>query len=160
MTTAIPPRWYNVNKLGMATLCSSEDDALFEQKEADMLYPALAPHHAVLLSASGSNNNPDATDFARFMSLVQQWAQERGIYEHSTIQAQVLKAVSEMGELADATIKDDRDGFIDAVGDVLVCIVNACYMRGVDISECTNSAWKEIKDRKGHMVAGGAFVKE
>ena len=37
-----------------------------------------------------------------------QWAAERGIYEHSTIEAQALKAVSEMGELADAVINRYR----------------------------------------------------
>lgn len=94
-----------------------------------------------------------------FESRVRQWAGDRGIYEHSNIQAQVLKAVSEMGELADATIKSDRDAFVDAVGDVMVCLVNACFMRGVDIGECQEAAWNQIKDRKGHMVPGGAFVK-
>jgi hypothetical protein len=33
-------------------------------------------------------------------------------------------------------------------------------MSGLDINECCESAWIEIKDRKGRMVAGGAFVKE
>ena len=88
------------------------------------------------------------------------WAAERGIYEHSTIQAQVLKAVSEMGELADSTIKNDRDAFIDAVGDVMVCLTNAAFMHGTDLTECFSRAWDEIKDRKGRMVAGGAFVKD
>lgn len=88
------------------------------------------------------------------------WAKARGIYEHSTIQAQVLKAVSEMGELADATIKGDRDAFIDAVGDVIVCLTNAAYMHGTNLTECYSRAYDEIKDRKGRMVSGGAFVKD
>lgn len=87
------------------------------------------------------------------------WAAERGIYEHSTIQAQVLKAVSEMGELADATIKGDRDAFIDAVGDVMVCLTNAAFMHGTDLTECFSRAWDEIKDRKGFLSPNGAFVK-
>ncbi|MFW8567009.1 MazG-like family protein [Orrella sp. 11846] len=160
MNTNIPPRWYMLNKIGMATLCSNEDDAICTQKEADMLFPAMAPHHAALLAPVDSTSKPDATDFTHFVRLVQQWAQERGIYEHSTPQAQVLKAVSEMGELADATIKGDRDDFIDSVGDVIVCLINACFVRGVEISECTEAAWDAIKGRKGYMTAGGAFVKE
>ena len=99
-------------------------------------------------------------NFDEFRGNVERWARTRGIYEHSTIQAQVLKSVSELGELADATIKGDRDGFVDAIGDVVVCLVNAAYMQGVDFDECLVKAWNAIKDRKGHMVAGGAFVKD
>lgn len=98
--------------------------------------------------------------FEEFRANVERWSAERGIYEHSTVQAQVLKAVSEMGELADATIKGNRDEFIDALGDTIVCLVNAAYMRGVDVEECLYKAWTEIKDRRGYMAPDGAFVKE
>ena len=88
------------------------------------------------------------------------WAKERGIYQHSTAQAQLLKAFSELGELADAEITNDHDARIDAVGDTLVCLINYCAMRGITLSECLRFAYGVIKDRKGHMVPGGAFVKE
>ncbi len=35
-----------------------------------------------------------------------------------------------------------------------------CDIERIDLLECCESAWNEIKDRKGRMVAGGAFVKE
>lgn len=89
-----------------------------------------------------------------------QWAAERGIYEHSTIEAQALKAVSEMGELADAVIKSDSDGVQDAVGDVIVCLVNVAHLHGFTLTQCLTAAWLEIKDRRGKMVPGGAFVKD
>ncbi len=98
--------------------------------------------------------------FEQFRNNVEGWAEARGIYAHSTQAAQALKAVSEMGELADAVIKNDLPGLEDAIGDVIVCLVNLAVMSGLDINECCESAWNEIKDRKGHMVAGGAFVKE
>lgn len=88
------------------------------------------------------------------------WAEDRGIYEHSTTHAQALKAVSEMGEVADAVIKGQRDELIDGIGDVIVCLINLAHMNGTNLGECLGSAWDEIKDRKGQMVAGGAFVKE
>lgn len=91
---------------------------------------------------------------------VEKWADERGIIEYSTSQAQLLKAVSEMGELADAEIKDDEIGAIDAVGDVLVCLIIYCYMRDYDLKACLSQAYDEIKVRQGRMVAGGAFVKD
>ena len=95
-----------------------------------------------------------------FVANVQQWSKDRGVYEHSTKHAQALKAVSEIGELADAVIKNDHEALQDAVGDVIVCLVNLCEMSGLDVLECCESAWLAIKDRKGKMVPGGAFVKE
>jgi len=98
--------------------------------------------------------------FEQFAENVKAWAEARGIYEHSSKHAQALKAVSEMGEMADAVIKGDRDALQDSIGDVIVCLVNLSEMSGLDINECCESAWREIKDRKGRMVAGGAFVKD
>ena len=79
--------------------------------------------------------------FEEFKSNVEQWAEARGIYEHSTALAQALKAVSEVGELADAVIKNDKDAIKDAIGDTAVCIVNASKMIGASISlgEVTDS---------------------
>lgn len=173
--------------------------------------------------------------FSKFVGNVQDWQRDKGIYEHSTPLAQALKAVSEVGELADAVIKGDRDALKDAIGDVMVCLVGVAKMTGCDIEvrpliekdvpqnnqalaalaayyvsdlatalassyisdvcvniagfnsgerlsisildsiywlnaiavrcnltliECCESAWHEIKDRKGRMVEGGAFVKD
>ena len=98
--------------------------------------------------------------FEQLTSNVQEWAAARGIYEHSSARAQLLKAFSEMGELADAEIKDDGIAAVDAVGDVLVCLINLCVLRDIDIVACLAAAWDEIKDRKGRMVPGGAFVKD
>lgn len=92
--------------------------------------------------------------------LVHIWSAERGIYVHSTAEAQLLKAVSEMGELADAEVKKDHGGRIDAVGDVLVCLLNYAAMSGFSLEHALEKAYDQIKDRKGKMVPGGAFVKE
>ena len=98
--------------------------------------------------------------FEQLVSNVEAWAAERGIYEHSNARAQLRKAFSEMGELSDAEIMGDSDAAADAVGDVLVCLINFCAMRDFDITDCLTGAWDEIKDRKGRMVPGGAFVKD
>ena len=45
--------------------------------------------------------------FEQLTRNVQEWAAARGIYAHSSARAQLLKAFSEMGELADAEIEDD-----------------------------------------------------
>ncbi len=98
--------------------------------------------------------------FEQFTQNIRQWATERGIYEHSTVQAQALKAVSEMGELADAVIKNDRAALLDSLGDVIVCLQNVAHMSGLDLEVCCESAWNEIKDRKGRLSPSGAFIKE
>lgn len=152
-----------------------------------------------------------------FKENVEHWAEDRGIYDHSTADTQLLKALSELGGLADAVIKDDREALKDAIGDVAVCIVNYSRMintictpyfsekvfsddakissctaylaqliaemlmgypvasapykvvvalhgisvkESLDFMDCCATAWHEIKDRKGKMVPGGAFVKE
>lgn len=73
-----------------------------------------------------------------FVNNVQHWAAERGIYDHSTPIAQLLKALSELGEVADAVIKNDRDALADGIGDVCVCIVNYATMsEQQDWLQCT-----------------------
>lgn len=98
--------------------------------------------------------------FKNLVDDVEQWAEERGILKHSKPQAQLLKAVSELGELCDAEIKLSNFDQKDAVGDVLVCLIIYCCMKGHDIEACLGQAYEEIKNRKGKMVEGGAFVKD
>jgi NTP pyrophosphatase (non-canonical NTP hydrolase) len=62
------------------------------------------------------------SSYANVEMKIVQWSEKRRIIQNSTAEAQLLKAVSEMGELADATIKNDKDEIVDAVGDVMVCL--------------------------------------
>lgn len=91
-------------------------------------------------------------------TAVFEWSKDRGIYEHSSIQAQTLKAVAEMGELADNVIKG-KD-VQDDIGDIIVCLINVAAFAQSDITTCLQLAYDDIKDRTGHMVPGGAFVKD
>lgn len=89
-----------------------------------------------------------------------QWAEARRIIPNSTPAVQLLKGVSEMGELADATIKKDMAAVRDGVGDVLVCLIIYCALLDIDMTECLALAYDEIKGRKGTLTADGVFVKE
>jgi NTP pyrophosphatase (non-canonical NTP hydrolase) len=93
-------------------------------------------------------------------SLVIGWANERGIMDHSTAVAQLMKTVSEVGELADATAKRDIAGVTDGIGDVVVTLILYAQLQGLRLTECLAAAYDEIKDRKGRMVHGGVFVKD
>ena len=86
-----------------------------------------------------------------------EWARERGIFEQSDPKTQVLKTVSEVGELADNVAKG-RD-VRDDIGDIMVTLILLAEMHGTDLGECLQMAWDEIKDRKGEMV-NGTFVKD
>ena len=97
--------------------------------------------------------------FETYMELVEEWAEARGILTNGTATAQLLKAVAEMGELADAHNKMDNAGIVDGVGDVLVCLINYCAIQGFDPVQCLAVAYDEIKDRKGYLNAAGVFIK-
>jgi len=55
-------------------------------------------------------------------SKVIEWSKARGIIQNSTAMSQTLKAVSEMGELAD-NVNKGRD-CRDDIGDNCVCLIN------------------------------------
>ena len=98
--------------------------------------------------------------FETLQNLVVQWARDRQIIPNSNPTAQLMKTMSELGELADATLKGDMLGVKDGVGDVLVTLILYCRLHGTNIIDCLASAYNEIKDRKGTLTPEGIFVKE
>ena len=98
--------------------------------------------------------------YANVEMRIIQWAEARKIIPNSTPDVQLLKAMSEMGELADATIKHDKEAVIDAVGDVMVCLVNYCALQDISLVECMEVAYDQIKNRRGTLLPNGLFVKD
>lgn len=90
---------------------------------------------------------------------VVQWGEARGIIQNSDSKTQLLKAMSELGELADAISKRDRNGIIDGIGDVIVCLTMVAAIENVDVKQCFKSAYLEIKDRKGYLNENGIWIK-
>jgi hypothetical protein len=105
------------------------------------------------------------------------WSEARKIIPNSTSYAQITKLDEEADETLDAAKrlklyresgmrKDDPlyvkavADFKDGVGDCVVCLINACALEDVDLVECLQGAYNEIKDRKGTMNKDGIFVKE
>ena len=88
------------------------------------------------------------------------WSEARGIIQNSTSEAQLRKAYEEMDELREAITTRDKDGIIDGLGDVLVCLINVAAIEDVNLTHCLESAYQEIKDRKGYMNSEGLFIKE
>ena len=88
------------------------------------------------------------------------WSEARKIIPNSTPLAQAIKAVEEINELVDALRNDNKSEAIDAVGDTVVCLINVCALMDVNLVDCLTEAYKQIKDRKGHMNEEGIFVKQ
>jgi hypothetical protein len=61
--------------------------------------------------------------FEELRGLVLQWASDRDILKNSNPQTQMLKLVSEIGEVAEAIKLLRRDDFRDGIGDCLVVLV-------------------------------------
>lgn len=88
------------------------------------------------------------------------WGEARGIVQNSTPLAQARKTNEELMELFDAIKSDDREGMIDAYGDILVTLIMGCAIADIDLVSCLKVAYNEIKDRKGYLNEDGVFVKE
>ena len=114
--------------------------------------------------------------FAEVELEVVRWAEARRIYPNSNPNAQAMKTLEEAGELLEAAtalkvLKDAgmadtpiyahwQDKYRDAIGDVMVTLVIGAALADVDVVECFQGAYEEIKDRKGHMNNSGLFIKE
>jgi len=99
------------------------------------------------------------TEVPNVYDLIRQWAIERDIYVNGDAKTQFIKLIEETGELSKAILKDDKNEFIDAIGDCVVVLTNLAAMKGLNIEDCVVSAYTEIKDRKGSMQ-NGTFVKD
>jgi NTP pyrophosphatase (non-canonical NTP hydrolase) len=104
----------------------------------------------------------DHTDKSRIhalSSLIEQWAEEKGILSKATPLTQAIKTQEEVNELYRAILDDNRDEIKDAIGDIMVTLIIQCKMQGMDLQDCLESAYNVIKNRTGKMV-DGVFVKD
>ena len=104
---------------------------------------------------------------------VNEWAQEKGIFEKSTplkqiskTQEELLETFAALNDLAKCKVglnEIQRAEALaeteDGIGDMLVTIIILANMVGLDSVKCLNTAYNVIRDRKGKMV-NGLFVKE
>lgn len=88
-----------------------------------------------------------------------EWAKERGLINEENAPKQFIKLTEEVGELASALLKKDPYETIDAIGDINIVLIILCEQLGLDYDECLESAYNEIKDRKGKLV-DGSFIKD
>jgi len=100
-------------------------------------------------------------NFETLVEKVVVWADKRGIFDAADPLAQLDKTQEELDETIEAVKQSgfDNPEVVDGIGDMLVTIIIAAKMMGLDPTHCLNVAYDEIKDRTGKMV-GGKFIKD
>ena len=88
---------------------------------------------------------------------VEQWSIAKGL-DKADSSKQFLKVTEEVGEVAAALARNDKDALRDGIGDVIVTLIILAQQNDMDLHECLNTAYDEIKGRTGQMV-NGVFVK-
>lgn len=91
------------------------------------------------------------------INKILQWANDRNLIDGGCPKAQMLKCMSEVGELADNVNK--QNDIRDDIGDVMVTLIILAAQHDLDVSECLAVAYDDIKDRKGVML-DGVFIKD
>lgn len=98
-------------------------------------------------------------DYFELEAAVEQWAQDKGIFDKATPMAQALKTLEETTELCTAVNNNDHAEIVDAMGDIMVTLIIQAKMQGIQLEACLESAYRVIAKRTGKMV-NGQFVKD
>lgn len=153
-----------------------EKDA--EDRELDLLQPQTAPSDQKTVVAEVESPQPEPKQESSnddLVSKIEQLIREYSAAEHTTAKIkqwaidrgldaadpakQMLKLGEEYGELCRSLVVKNTSQVIDAIGDMYVVLVVLSMQLGLDIDDCINQAYEEIKDRKGRMI-NGVFVKD
>ena len=92
--------------------------------------------------------------------LIKEWHAARGITVNGNSQTQVVKLAEELGELAAGVSRGKKKLIKDSIGDMFVVMVAIAELEGMTMQECIETAYNEIKDRKGYLNELGIFIKE
>jgi NTP pyrophosphatase (non-canonical NTP hydrolase) len=98
-------------------------------------------------------------NYAELEKLVEEWAENKGIFKNATPMNQVLKTLEETTELCVAVNKDNKDQIIDGIGDIIVTLIIQCKFQNVKLEDCLESVYNIISKRTGQMK-DGFFVKD
>lgn len=89
---------------------------------------------------------------------IRRWAVDRMLHTADP-KGQMIKLYEELGELSGGIAKNQRAVIFDSIGDAYVVLTILAMQFNMDIKDCIEQAWDEIKDRKGRMI-NEIFVKE
>lgn len=139
-----------LEKVQTRSVATSENiDTLAEQKAKEIM-------SAYIKNIFNNENKQSYETLAR--KIVNRFT-KIGIVSADNAKTQFMKVTEELGELAEGINKDKPEQVKDSLGDVLVTLILLAEDLNLNLLDCLNSAWGEIKDRKGE-VKDGSFVKE
>ena len=95
----------------------------------------------------------------KLIEKVVQWHYDRNLIEGSSDFRQFGKLMEEVVELHYALVNKSQEELEDAIGDIVVVLVNIAERNNTSLEESLKLAYEDIKHRKGKMV-NGVFVKE
>ena len=88
----------------------------------------------------------------QLIPLIHKWAEQRKIYEKITAFDELLKTHEEVGELIKACYDNDKPSIQDAIGDVLVTLINYCYKERIDVLKQINDVLNFERNRTDSKV--------
>lgn len=99
-------------------------------------------------------------DVSGLTENIRDWHADRKITVNGNSITQCGKLVEELSELILAIQRKDKPEVIDAIGDMYVVMVAIAELEGTSMYESIESAYIEIKDRRGVLDAAGNFIRE
>lgn len=90
---------------------------------------------------------------------VWKWGEDRGLYEHSTFEAQMVKLIEEAGELLQAINANDKEKVKDAIGDCMVVIGHLVKFAGTEGATAILSP-DSTPSKIGPFARWGRFIRE
>lgn len=104
------------------------------------------------------NKDVDGLKIDRLTKAIKVWAENRNLHTADP-HKQTLKLGEEFGELCEGLVKHKKQQTYDSIGDIYIVLVILSIQLEVDIEDCIEMAYEEIKNRKG-VMRNGTFVKE
>ena len=99
-------------------------------------------------------------NLSKLMALISLWHEQRKITVNGNSLTQTVKLGEEYGELCAGIVRSDKDLIKDSLGDMYVVMVAIAELEGLELRDCVESAYDEIKGRKGYLNEHGNFIKE
>lgn len=116
-----------------------------------------------LLGSISRLEEPTHDGIPALIDKIEKWADKRNL-KQADPKIQWMRITEEVGEIRDVLLKptkftEPQAALKDAIGDTLVTIIVLAHQLDLDVTECLDIAYEEIKNRKGKMI-NGTFVKE
>ena len=141
-------------------LVELSDNAQKSHKGGDFFWnhTQLKNSYEIISEKTVENGEFSEDNTIKEFELIREWAADKGIYAKGDPKTQLVKLIEEQGEFAKALLNNDQPEIIDALGDMLVVLINLSELSGYKLEYCLAEAYAVISKRTGKMI-GGTFVK-